>query len=408
MWGEEDRTPVVTGIGLVTPAGTTREDSWKSIREGACCLGPPHRVDPDAAARYSAYVTGEVDEFDTADVPSADERSMGRYTAFAIAATMEALGDADLDPEASHWNGERTGVSVSSAFGGLEEVLDEYDADRSRVSPYLATKTLVNLAAGHVGIVTDARGPNRAPATACAAGTHAVDVAMTDVVRDRADVMLVGGTESVMNYYGIAMTAAARAHTSQRSPGAVRPFGENRDGLALGEGAAMLVVEAEEHARSRGVEPYARLTGVGATGDGHHPVSPPDDGDGLQRAMKMALGDADVSPETIDYVNAHGTATVAGDRAEARAVEHVLGTETPVTSVKGTIGHTYGAAGAIDVAIAALSIRENCVPATANLETVGADIGTPVVAERRDRDVDVVLSNSAGFGGTNGAIVLEE
>lgn len=407
MRGAESQTPVVTGVGFVTPAGLTRETAWERMRTGESCLGEPQRVDPEAVSKYSVHVTCEVEEFDAADYAEIDSQSMGRYAAFAVAATMQALEDAELDPEGETWNDERTGVSIGSAFGGLDEVLEEYDDERTKVSPYIGTKMLPNLAAGHVGILTGARGPNRAPATACAAGTHAIDTAVADLLRERADVMLVGATEAVVNYYGISVTAAPRAYTNRRSLDAVRPFDESRDGLTIGEGAAMLVVETEEHARRRGVEPYARITGVGATGDGHHAVSPPEDGNGLRRSMEMALDDADVSPDAVDYVNAHGTATVAGDRAEASAIERVFGTETPITSVKGSIGHTYGAAGAIDAAMSVLSIRDGCIPATANFETSEEEIGTPVVAQLREQEVETVVSNSAGFGGTNGSVVLE-
>lgn len=397
-----DRTPVVTGVGLVTPAGTTRGGSWGRIRDGDRCLAPPGRVDRELAERYSVRVTGEIDEFD-ADHPRIDDRTMGRYTALAVDATYQALDDAGLVPE--EWDDDRVGVSVASAFGGLESIFDSYD-DRTKASPYLATRSLVNLAAGHISIVTGARGPNRAPATACAAGTHAVDVGVTDLLRDRGDVMLVGGTESVIHHYGVAMTASPRAYTTREGSDAVRPFDADRDGLALGEGAAILVLEAREHARQRGVDPYARVAGIGASADGHHPVRPPEDGAGLRRAMEMALDEAGV--RSVDFVNAHGTATEVGDRAEVRAVERVVGTDTPITSVKGSIGHTYGAAGAIDAATSVLAIRDGVVPATANVETPDPEFDVPVVSEPRETDVERVISNSAGFGGTNGAVVFEK
>lgn len=404
----ERRTPVVTGVGLVTPVGVTREETWSRLCSGESGLSEPSRIDPEHQSQYSVYVTGEVDGFEPARHDEIDRNAMGRYTEFAVGATKQALRDANLDPDGDAWDADRTGVSVSSAFGGLEELLEEHDGERTAVSPYLATKTLANLASGHVSIAVNARGPNRAPTTACAAGTHAVDVAVTDLVRGRADVMLVGGTESVVDYYGTAMTAAPRAYTDRRGADAVRPFDAERDGLALGEGAAVLVVETEEYARRRGADPYARITGAGATADGHHPVSPPDEGRGLRRAMEMALEEADVSSDEVDFVNAHGTGTVAGDRAEARAIERVVGVETPITSLKGTIGHTYGAAGAIDAAASVLTLRDDRIPPTANFRSSESSIEVPVVAEARDETVNVALSNSAGFGGTNGALVLEK
>ena len=401
-----DRQPVVTGVGLLTAAGD-KQSSWQTIRDGGSAVDEQTVLDEEAASRYQVHVTGEASGFDPASVDEFDGRSMGRYTAFALAAADGALTDAGLAPDDAAWTDERVGVSVASVFGGLDEIIDEVDPERSRVSPYLATESLPNLAAGHLGITTGARGPTRAQSTACAAGTHAVDAAVTDLRRGRADVMLVGGTEAVLNYYGIAMTAAPRAYTDRTGTDAVRPFDESRDGLALGEGAAVLVLETAAHARARGAETYATVTGVGATGDAHHPVSPPEDGDGLRRSMRMALSATDRAPETVNYVNTHGTGTVAGDTAEAHAVEAVLGDETPITSVKGAVGHTYGAAGASDAAATVLSIARDTVPATANVTTPDSDVRPPVVTAPRERPVEVVVSNSAGFGGTNGTLVFE-
>ncbi|MEZ3145521.1 beta-ketoacyl synthase [Halobaculum sp. MBLA0143] len=403
----DDESPVVTGVGLLTAGGESRSTTWETIRDGDSRLTPPTEVHPAVTEQYDVHVVGRATEFDPQTVSGYDRRTTGRYAAFALDAAEEALIDAALDPDGPDWTADRVGVSVASVFGGLDEILAEYDTDRSRVSSYLATKSLGNLAAGHVGMTVGARGPNRTQATACAAGTHALDAAVTDLRRGRADVMLVGGAEAVLNYYGIAMTAAPRAYTSRAGPDAVRPFDESRDGLALGEGAAVMIVETAAHARDRGVEPYARVTGVGATADAHHPVSPPTDGHGLQRSMQMALSEADVSPDAVDYVNTHGTGTVAGDTAEANAVETVLGEDTPITSVKGAIGHTYGAAGAIDAAVTALSVDRDTVPATANVETPDPEITPPVVTTPTDESVDTVVSNSAGFGGTNGSIVFE-
>ena len=403
----DDESPVVTGIGLLTAGGASRETTWQTVRDGESGLTAPTEVHPAVTEQYDVHLVGRTSGFDVEAVSGYDRRTTGRYAAFALAAAEEALSDAALDPDGSDWVADRVGVSVASVFGGLDEILAEYDPDRSRVSSYLAAKSLGNLAAGHIGMVFGVRGPNRTQATACAAGTHAVDAAVTDLQRGRADVMLVGGTEAVLNYYGIAMTAAPRAYTSRTGSDAVRPFDESRDGLALGEGAAVMVVETAAHARERGVEPYARVTGVGATADAHHPVSPPTDGHGLQRSMQMALSEAGLSPDDIDYVNTHGTGTVAGDTAEANAVETVLGEDTAITSIKGAIGHTYGAAGAIDAAVTAVSIDRDTIPATANVETVDPEVTPSVITTPCNESVDAVVSNSAGFGGTNGSLVFE-
>ena len=403
----DNESPVVTGVGLLTAGGEDRETTWQTIRDGDSSLTAPTEVHSAVTEQYDVHVVGRATGFDPGTVSEYDRRTTGRYAAFALAAAEEALSDAALDPDGADWTADRVGVSVASVFGGLDEILAEYDMDRSRVSSYLAAKSLGNLAAGHLGMAVEARGPNRTQATACAAGTHAVDAAVTDLHRGRADVMLVGGAEAVLNYYGIAMTAAPRAYTNRAGSDAVRPFDESRDGLALGEGAAVMVIETAAHARERGAEPYARITGVGATGDAHHPVSPPADGHGLQRSMRMALSEADRAPDAVDYVNTHGTGTVAGDTAEANAVEAVLGGDTPITSVKGAVGHTYGAAGAIDAAVTALSVDRDTVPATANVKTPDPEITPPVVTTPRDESVDTVVSNSAGFGGTNGSLVFE-
>lgn len=402
-----DRNPVITGIGMITAAGTDRESTWDRISTGESCLDVPNQIDSEAMAQHSVYVAGEVDGFDPESYPELADRSMGRYSQFAVAATMEALDDAGVDPDGPEWNAERTGVSISSLCGGLDEVLEAHDDEQSKVSPYFPNRALTNLAAGQVSIVTGAKGPNRTPASACAAGTHAFEGAVTDIMRDRADMMLVGGTESVMNYYGVALTAAPRAYSNRKTSDAARPFDESRDGMVLGEGSAVLVVEAEEHARQRGATPIARITGFGLSGDGHHPVSPPEDGSGVQRSLQMAIDDAGVDAETIDYVHAHGTATQAGDQAEANAIESVFGVDTPITSVKGGLGHTYGAGGAINVAVGALSLRDGRIPATANFESPDPDIAPEPVAEARDRGIERLVSNCAGFGGTNASIVLE-
>lgn len=400
-----DRDAVVTGVGALTPLASDADRTWAALLDGESGIAGLSRFDPDAADLAST-VAGEV-AFDPAAHEAVDERRTGRYAALAVAAGRAALADARLDPGGAAWRPERVGVSVGSGMGGFPEVERTVAADR--VSPSFPVTHLPNLAAGHLGELVGAEGPTRAPATACAAGTHAVGAALRDVRAGRADAVLAGGAEAALSPAGVGGFDAMRAlSTRTDDPSAAsRPFDADRDGFVVAEGAAVLVVEARSHAVDRGATPLAELAGFARTADAHHPTAPPEDARGLRRSMRRALADADRSPAAVDHVNAHATGTPRGDRHEATAVRAVFDDPPPVTSVKGATGHALGASGAIEAALAVRSVSEGVRPPTINRETPDPACDVPVVTAPTAADAGVVLSNSAGFGGANGTLVVE-
>lgn len=400
-----DRDAVVTGVGALTPLGPDADRTWEALVGGRSGVGELSRFDP-AAANLSSTVAGEV-TFDPDDHDGVDERRMGRYAQLAVAAGRAALSDAALDPAGGAWDAERAGVSVGSGMGGFPEAERTITGDR--VSPSFALTHLPNLAGGHLGELVGAEGPTRAPATACAAGTHAVGAALRDVRAGRADVVLAGGTDAALSPHGVRAFDAMRALSTRTDDpaGASRPFDADRDGFVVAEGAAVLVVEARDHAAERGATPLAELTGFARTADAHHPTTPPEDAHGLRRCMRLALADAGRAPGDVDHVNAHATGTPRGDRHEATAVRAVFDAPPPVTSVKGATGHALGASGAIEAAVAVRSVAEGTRPPTVNHETPDPDCDVPVVGTAEEADAAVVISNSAGFGGANGTLVVE-
>jgi len=400
-----DREAVVTGLGLVTPLGESADSTWAGLLDGVSGAGPITRFDPYEAG-VRADIACEVGTDAAAD--RIDGRTMGRYAQFAVAAAAEALRDAGFDPASPDWVPERAGTSIGSGLAGLSEI---EAAAGDRPSPSFLVTALTNLAAGHVSMCVDAKGPNRAPGTACSAGTHAIAAAADDVRRGRADVVVAGGTDAAISPLGVGCFDAMRALSTRTDDpeAASRPFDADRDGLVLAEGCGVVVLESREHARDRGATPYAAVTGSGRTADAYHPTRPAESGDGLRRCVERALSDADVDPAAVDHVNAHATSTPVGDACEADALDAAFaGTGVPpTTSVKGHLGHALGAAGAIEAAVVARTVAEGTVPPTANYETPDPDCDVPVVADPRETDVDVAVSTSAGFGGTNGALVFE-
>ncbi|MHC3437771.1 beta-ketoacyl-[acyl-carrier-protein] synthase family protein [Natrialbaceae archaeon A-gly3] len=398
-----DGDVVVTGIGAVTSLGETADRTWDALCAGDSGAGPITRFDPEEAGVRS-QVACEVGS--GPDDDRVDDRSMGRYAEFAVAAAAEAIEDAGFDPATPGWDPERVGTSIASALGGFPEI---EAAAGTRPSPRFLITALANLAAGHVSMCFDARGPNRTPATACAAGTHAIADAVADIQCGRADVVLAGGAEAPISPLGVGSFGTMRALSTRNDDptGASRPFDADRDGFVLGEGGAVLVLESRAHAEDRNVSPYAAVTGAGRTADAHHPTRPAEGGSGLCRAIERALTDAGRDPADVDHVNAHGTSTPAGDARETEAFRTVFPKAPPVTSVKGSVGHALGAAGAIESAIVARSIADGVIPPTANYETPDPDCDVPVVAETREADLEAVVTTSAGFGGTNGALVFE-
>lgn len=399
---------VVTGVGAVTALGGDAETTWDRLLEGESGAGPVTRFDADAYPQC-VDVACEV-SVDPSTLPG-DERGVARYVQFLLQATEEALRDAEFGPSDDAWDADRAGTSVGTAIGGLPETTATTRAldDGTAVSPRYVLESLPNLCAGHVSSRFDAAGPSRTISAACATGTLAIADAVTDIRRDRADVMLAGSADAVICPTGMAGFGGMDAlseRTDDRA-GASRPFDEDRDGFVFGEGGGALVLESRDHAAERGAPVLATVTGTGRAADAGNPVRPPEDARGLRQAIGTALDDAGRAAAAVDHVNAHGTGTPVGDRHEAVAFAEVFETVPPVTAVKSMLGHAQGGAGAIDAVTAVQTIRDGVVPPTRNCENPDPACDLPVATEPTERLLDVVVSDSAGFGGTNAALVFE-
>ncbi|HEX4096783.1 MAG TPA: beta-ketoacyl-ACP synthase II [Caulobacteraceae bacterium] len=425
-----DRRVVITGIGLVTPLGWGREISWKRILAGQSGAGRITAFDPTAFACQVACEVPRVDgrgggsadmdgAFDPDQVMSAkDRRRVDDFILYAIAAADEAVKDSGWRPEDDP-SRERTGVIIGSGIGGLNSIeataIELHEKGPRRVSPFFIPSALINLASGQVSIRHGFKGPNHSVVTACATGAHAVGDASRLIRYGDADVMVAGGAEAAVCPLGIAGFVACRAlatsfnQTPQR---ASRPYDKDRDGFVMGEGAGILVLEEYEHAKARGAKIYAEVKGYGLSGDAYHITAPAMDGDGGFRAMKAALAHAGLEAADIDYINAHGTSTPLGDEIELRAVERLLGphsTKVAMSSTKSEIGHLLGAAGAVEAAFTALSIRDQIAPPTINLDNPSVETPLDLVPfQARKLPIRAALSNSFGFGGTNAALVLTQ
>jgi 3-oxoacyl-[acyl-carrier-protein] synthase II len=424
------RRVVITGIGLVTPLANGREATWERLVAGQSGLGPIDIFDTsDLACKIAGQVPwssgrggGRADDpasFNPDAVLSPKEqRRIDEFILYAIAAADEALLDSGWKPE-SYEDRVATGVSIGSGIGGLATIaatsIELHEKGPRRISPFFIPSALINLASGQVSIKYGLKGPNHAVVTACATGAHAIGDSARMIQLGDADVMIAGGAEASVCRIGMAGFIACRAmstaynETPQRGS---RPYDRDRDGFVMGEGAGVLVLEEYEHARRRGARIYAEVAGYGLSGDGYHITSPDETGDGGERAMRTALRRSGLSPSDIDYVNAHGTSTPAGDEIEVRAVERVLGDAARglnLSSTKSSIGHLLGAAGAVEAAFCALAIRDGVIPPTLNLDNPSFETPldlTPHKAVRKP--VRAALSNSFGFGGTNAALVLKQ
>jgi 3-oxoacyl-[acyl-carrier-protein] synthase II len=399
---------LVTGIGLVTPVGVSSEATWEALGAGESGADAVSGFDPERRSLRSR-IACQV-ETDCADHSRVDPRSMGRHQRFAMVAADEALADADLGPGSEAWTPERVGVALGTGLGGAREgerAVRSVDPG-DRPSPRLLLQLLPNLGAGHLSIEFDARGPNRAPATACAAGGHAIEQAAREIRTGSADAMLAGGAEAPVSADVMAAFDAMRAlSTRNEDPGtAMRPFDADRDGFVIAEGAAVLLLEAAEHAAARDAAPHATLAGWGASGDAAHPTRPPPDARGLVRSMRDALAVAGVPPEAVDCVSAHATSTPTGDARESTAVTEVFDAPPDVWAPKSAFGHSLGAAGAVEAALAALAVETGVVPGTINLDRRDEDCPVPVTTETRATEPEAILSNAAGFGGTNSSLVV--
>ena len=408
----ERRRVVITGLGAVTPLGLTAPESWRAVREGVCGIGPITQFDP---AGMKVSLAAEVRGFDPEDyMPKPEAKRMGRFTQFAVASAKEALADAGFSPEAADLD--RCGVIVSSGIGGLGITEEEHDRGLARgwdrVSPFFIPSGICNMAAGQVAIASGFRGMCACPVAACTGGTNAVGDAFHYIRDGYAEAMLCGGTESAVTPLAVGGFTSMRALTQTEDPSrASIPFDKERSGFVLGEGAAVLLLEELEHARRRGAKIYAEMMGYGATCDAYHITAPRPDGSGGAKAMALALADGGVRPEEVGYINAHGTSTHLNDAIETAAVKAVFGDHArrlAVSSTKSMTGHMLGAAGAVEAMFTALALRDAFLPATIHYRTPDEECDLDIVPNQgRAAAVEYALSNSLGFGGHNGSVLLK-
>ena len=417
------RNVVITGMGLVTPLGQGVQQNWQRLTAG---LSGIRRITRFAVEDLSAKIAGMVPlksedaeagfDPDTA-APMKDRRKMDSFIQFALAAASEALAQAGFTPQGERQR-ERAGCIVATGIGGFPAIANAtrtLDKEGPRkLSPFVIPSFLGNLAAGHISMRWGLEGPLGCPVTACAAGAQAIGDAARAIQRGEADVMIAGGAEACIERVSLAGFGAARALSTAQNEApehASRPFDAARDGFVMGEGAGILVLESEEHAKARGAEILARFEGYGTTADAHHMTSPPDDGRGAARAMKLALAEAGLSPDAIGYVNAHATATPVGDAAEMAAIRSVFGNavaKLSMSSTKSAIGHLLGAAGAVEAIYSILALRHHLLPPTLNLENPDPACAGPdlVPFKAREKSVAHAMSNAFGFGGVNAALIF--
>jgi 3-oxoacyl-[acyl-carrier-protein] synthase II len=407
-----ERRVVVTGMGCLTPLGNDVISTWEAMKAGKSGIGPITRFDP---SQLTTRFAGELKDFNPTSVLAPKQaRRMDRFQQMAFAASVEAIAHAKLEitPE----NAERVGVIVGSGIGGLETLQNQFhvlfDRGPSRVSPFLITMMVVDLAPGLISILVGAKGPNFSTVSACATSAHAIGEASEVIRRGQADVVIAGGSEAGICDMGLAGFCSMRALSTRNDcpETASRPWDAGRDGFVMAEGAGILIVEEREHARERGATVYAELVGYGATADACHITDPAPGGEGAARAMKQALERAGILPEEIDYLNAHGTSTPVGDRAETMAIKSIFGErayQLPISSTKSMTGHLLGAAGAVESIACILAMREGCIPPTINYQEPDPDCDLDYVPNHaRAARLDVVMNNSFGFGGHNVSLIF--
>ena len=418
------RRVVITGLGMVTPLGCGVKTNWDRLMAGKSGIRAIESFDvSDLPAKIAGMVPeGTKDEggFDPSEwLEPKEQRKIDRFILFGIVAAQQAVEDSGWLPTEAE-DQERTGVMIGSGIGGLTTIADAavllQERGPRRISPFFIPSALINLVSGQVSIKYGFKGPNHSAVTACATGAHAIGDAARLIALDDADVMVAGGAEAAICRLGVAGFSAARALSTgynETPEEASRPWDEGRDGFIMGEGAGVVVLEEYEHAKKRGATIYAEVVGYGLSGDAHHITAPADDGDGGFRAMKAAFKRAGMTPDDIDYINAHGTSTPLGDAIEFGAVKRMFGNaagSVSMSSTKSAIGHLLGAAGAVEAIYSVLSIRDQAVPPTLNLNnpSEGIDGIDLVPNQARERPVRAVLSNSFGFGGTNAALIFSK
>ncbi|PWA12763.1 beta-ketoacyl-[acyl-carrier-protein] synthase II [Pueribacillus theae] len=403
---------VITGIGAVTPLGLNAETTWENAINGVSGIGKLSRIDPD---NFPVKVAGEVNDFDpTAFIDRKEARKMDRFTQFAVASSLMAVKDAEL--EITEENATRVGVWIGSGIGGMETYEEQFEIFQKkgyrRVSPFFVPMLIPDMASGQVSIILGAKGINSCTVTACATGTNSIGDAFKVIQRGDADVMITGGAEAPITSMALAGFSSAKALSFNPDPEtACRPFDADRDGFIMGEGAGILILESLESAKKRGARVYAEIVGYGSTGDAYHITAPAPEGEGGVRAMRQALQDANMNPEEIDYINAHGTSTEYNDKFETIAIKTVFGDHAyklAVSSTKSMTGHLLGAGGAAEAIFSIKAIKEGIIPPTINYQTPDPDCDLDYVPnEAREKEIKAVLSNSLGFGGHNATLIFK-
>ncbi|MDO8945839.1 MAG: beta-ketoacyl-ACP synthase II [Desulfocapsaceae bacterium] len=407
------RRVVVTGVGLVTPLGTGTQKTWENICAGTSGVGLITRFD---TSDYAVKIAAEVKDFQVEDfIEKKLAKHLDLFVQYAIAAARMAFEDSGAIIDGS--NCQRVGVITGCGMGGLPTIEQNHlsclERGSKRISPFFIPMAIPNMPSGHISMQLGAKGPNLALSTACAAGTHAVGEAYRSIVYGSCDMVITGGTESVICPLGVGGFSSMKALSTRNDAPeqASRPFDKDRDGFVMSEGSGMLIIEELEHALKRGATIYAEITGYGASSDAYHIAAPPENGEGAARCMRIALADAGLSPEDIDYINAHGTSTPLNDRCETQAIKTVFGAHArklAISSTKSMTGHMLGAAGGIEAAFTALSIREQIAPPTMNLKEASPECDLDYVPNQAKKmEIRAAVSNSFGFGGTNGVIVMQ-
>jgi len=410
------RRVVVTGVGLVTPLGTGTQKTWDALLAGKSGVRRISHFDAEATG-MACTIAGEVPDFEPGDyVNRKDARKMDTFIQYAIAAAGMALEQSGL--EINEANAERVGVTIGSGIGGMpaiERTMRAYLKGGARkISPFFIPMTIINMASGWVSMLTGAKGPNTATVTACATATHAIGDAYEAIVRGDADAMIAGGTEACICELAVGGFAASRALSTRNDDPehASRPWDKDRDGFIMGEGAGILMLESLDSAQARGADILAEVAGYGMSGDAYHITTPAPEGEGGARCMKAALDGAGINPQEVDYINAHGTSTPAGDVCETQGIKAVFGehaNKLMVSSTKSMTGHLLGAAGGIEAAFTALALHHGVIPPTINLDEAGEGCDLDYVPNQaRECNLNIAISNSFGFGGTNASLVLRK
>lgn len=408
------RRVVVTGMGCISPLGNTVKDTWDGILAGKSGVNLIENFDTE---KFTTKFAAQVKNFDPSDyMNSKDTKKMDGFIQYGIAAAVEAINDSGI--EVTDANASRMGVAIGSGIGGLDTIETNFLAMQKsgprRMSPFFVPAAIINMISGNLSIQYGFKGPNIAITTACTTGTHNIGYSARTIAYGDADVMIAGGAEMASGRLGMGGFGAARALSTRNDDPtrASRPWDTDRDGFVLGDGAAVLVLEEYEHAKARGAQIYAEMTGFGMSGDAYHMTSPPEDGSGAAASMQNALNDAKLNAVDVNYINAHGTSTPAGDVAESQAAKAIYGADSDkivVSSTKSMVGHLLGAAGAIEAVFSVLAIRDQVAPPTINLDNPDPRCDLDYVPHTaRNMDINHALSNSFGFGGTNGSLIFSK